>query len=309
MDINKVKIVNFILFVDFILYIFSNFIIFNYSPSSSYSIFALCIRDIIILLFSIFLYTYFCNSKVSSILLLPKINNKIIKNSIIIGISFYFIANGVNIIFRNIFRFTLKNTIYLNNMYESYNLGFGFIFYLVIYTVFVEIFFRGVLNDAFKFLSYRVKIIFTSLIFAVFLFGLPQIFYGFALGILLMSFFNVVGNIGPVIISSWVINIINYVVKLISKNFMDSNSGMLIFQSRDIFIDFLFPLIIILIGLIIYSIFLDKLKLKKSFDLKKSSNVTELNFKINLGSVVDIYFLLFLASIIFSLIFSYFFMG
>lgn len=309
MDINKIKVINFILFIDFILYIFSNFIIFNYSPSSSYSIFALCIRDIIILLFSVFLYMYFCNSKISSIILLPKINNKIIKNSIIIGISFYFISNGANIIFRNIFKFTLKNTVYLNNMYELYDLGFGFIFYLVIYTIFIEIFFRCVLNDAFKFLSYRVRIVFTSLIFSVFLFGLPQIFYGFILGILLMSFFNIVGNIGPVIIVSWVINIINYIVKLISKNIVFNNFEISVFTNGDIFIDFLFPLIIILTGLIIYSIFLDKLKLRKSFDLKKSSNVTELNFKINVSSVLDIYFLLFLVTAILSLIFSYIFLG
>lgn len=309
MDINKIKIVNFILFIDFILYIFSNFIIFKYTPSSSYSIFALCIRDIIILLFSIFLYMYFCNSKVSSIILLPKINNKIIKNSIIIGISFYFIANGVNIIFRNMFKFTLKNTIYLNNMYEVYDLGFGFIFYLVIYTIFIEIFFRGVLNDAFKFLTYRVRVVFTAFIFAIFLFGLPQIFYGFVLGILLMSFFNIVGNIGPVIIASWVINIINHVVKLISRNVMVNDLGTSVIRNRDIFVDFLFPIIIILIGLIIYSIFLEKLKLKKSFDLKKASNVTELNFKINVSNVIDIYFLLFLVSAVFALIFSYVFLG
>lgn len=310
MNSNKIKLLNFILFLDFVIYIFSNLIIFKYSPSTAYSIFTLCIRDIIIFLFSIVLYTYFCNSKISSIILFPKINNKIIKNSIIIGLAFYFVANGMNLIFTNIFKFTLKNTVYLNSIYDVYDLGIGFIFYLVIYTIFVEIFFRGILNDAYKFLSYKVKLVLTAFIFAIFFFGLSQFFYGFILGILLMSFLNKVGNIVPVIIASSVANILNYVVKLIGKNVMSDNIGRIIASPKgDIFVDLLFPIIIILLGLIVYSIFQDKIKIKNNSDSKKSSNVTELTFNVNIKSIVDIYFVLFLIFSIFIMVVSYLFLG
>lgn len=310
MNSNKIKLLNFILFLDFVIYIFSNLIIFKYSPSTAYSIFTLCIRDIIIFLFSIVLYTYFCNSKISSIILFPKINNKIIKNSIIIGLAFYFVANGINLIFTNIFKFTLKNTVYLNSIYDVYDLGIGFIFYLVIYTIFVEIFFRGILNDAYKFLSYKVKLVLTAFIFAIFFFGLSQFFYGFILGILLMSFLNKVGNIVPVIIASSVANILNYVVKLIGKNVMSDNIGRIIASPKgDIFVDLLFPIIIILLGLIVYSIFQDKIKIKNNSDSKKSSNVTELTFNVNIKSIVDIYFVLFLIFSIFIMVVSYLFLG
>ena len=299
MNSNKIKLLNFILFLDFVIYIFSNLIIFKYSPSTEYSIFTLCIRDIIIFLFSIVLYTYFCNSKISSIILFPKINNKIIKNSIIIGLSFYFVANGINLIFTHIFKFTLKNTVYLNSIYDVYDLGIGFIFYIVIYTIFVEIFFRGILNDAYKFLSYKIKLVLT------------EFFYGFILGILLMSFFNKVGNIGPVIIASSVVNVLNYVVKLIGKNVMSTGVGRMItvLSKGDIFTDFLFPLIIILLGLIIYSIFEDKIKVKNNGDSKKLSNVTELTFNMGVRNIVDIYFILFLVFSIFILFVSYVFLG
>lgn len=310
MNSNKIKLLNFILFLDFVIYIFSNLIIFKYSPSTAYSIFTLCIRDIVIFLFSIFLYIYFCNSKISSIILFPKINNKIIKNSIIIGLAFYFVANGINLIFTNIFKFTLKNTVYLNSIYDVYDLGIGFIFYLVIYTIFVEIFFRGILNDAYKFLSYKVKLVLTAFIFAIFFFGLSQFFYGFILGILLMSFLNKVGNIVPVIIASSVANILNYVVKLIGKNVMSDNIGRIIASPKgDIFVDLLFPIIIILLGLIVYSIFQDKIKIKNNSDSKKSSNVTELTFNVNIKSIVDIYFVLFLIFSIFIMVVSYLFLG
>lgn len=310
MNSNKIKLLNFILFLDFVIYIFSNLIIFKYSPSTAYSIFTLCIRDIIIFLFSIVLYTYFCNSKISSIILFPKINNKIIKNSIIIGLAFYFVANGINLIFTNIFKFTLKNTVYLNSIYDVYDLGIGFIFYLVIYTIFVEIFFRGILNDAYKFLSYKVKLVLTAFIFAIFFFGLSQFFYGFILGILLMSFLNKVGNIVPVIIASSVVNILNYIVKLIGKNVMSDNIVRIIASPKgDIFVDLLFPIIIILLGLIVYSIFQDKIKIKNNSDSKKSSNVTELTFNVNIKSIVDIYFVLFLIFSIFIMVVSYLFLG
>ena len=311
MNSNKIKLLNFILFLDFVIYIFSNLIIFKYSSSTAHSIFTLCIRDIIIFLFSIVLYTYFCNSKISSIILFPKINNKIIKNSIIIGLSFYFVANGINLIFTHIFKFTLKNTVYLNSIYDVYDLGIGFIFYIVIYTIFVEIFFRGILNDAYKFLPYKIKLVLTAFIFAIFFFGLSQFFYGFILGILLMSFFNKVGNIGPVIIASSVVNVLNYVVKLIGKNVMSTGVWRMItvLSKGDIFTDFLFPVIIILLGLIIYSIFEDKIKVKNNGDSKKLSNVTELTFNMGVRNIVDIYFILFLVFSIFILFVSYVFLG
>lgn len=311
MNSNKIKLLNFILFLDFVIYIFSNLIIFKYSPSTAYSIFTLCIRDIVIFLFSIFLYIYFCNSEISSIILFPRINNKIIKNSIIIGLSFYFVANGVNLIFTNIFKFTLKNTVYLNSIYDVYDLGIGFIFYIVIYTIFVEIFFRGILNDVYKFLPYKIKLVLTAFIFSIFFFGLSQFFYGFILGILLMSFFNKVGNIGPVIIASSVVNVLNYIVKLIGKSIMSSGirrMSMVLYRG-DVFTDFLFPVIIILLGLIICSIFEDKIKVKNNGDSKKLSNVTELTFNMGVRNIIDIYFILFLVFSIFILFVSYVFLG
>lgn len=306
----KVRVLNLILFIDFIMYIFSNLIIFKYSPSTLYSIFALCIRDVIIFLFSIFVYLHFCNSKISSIILFPKINGKIVKNSIIIGTAFYFISNGANVIFRNIFKFTMKQTVYLNNMYDLYNFGFGFLFYLFVHTIFTELLFRGILNDAFKFLKYRDKIILTAFIFAIFFFGPSQFFYGFILGILLMEFYNRIGNIGPVIISSWFINILNYLVNIGAKLILkESVTSLRVASSKDVFINFLFPLIVILIGLIVYSIYRDKINIKKRFDFRNNSNVTVINFRKEFVNIFDIYFMLFLVSVFFMMTFSYIFLG
>jgi len=107
--VTKIKLFNFILFMNFIIYIFSNLIIFKYVTQSTYYVFYMCLRDIILFLFSIALYLNFYNSRISSMLVFPKLNGKIIKNSIIIGVSFYLIANGANLIFTSIFKFTLGN--------------------------------------------------------------------------------------------------------------------------------------------------------------------------------------------------------
>lgn len=308
MDNNNTKILNAILLFDFIFYIFSNLIIFKYNVSNIYSIWILSLRDIIIFLFSIVLYIYFCNPKVGSMLLFPRINNKIIKNSIIIGISFYLIANSFNILFTGIFKFALKSTVYLNNIYDMYDLGIGFVFYIIISTIFIEIFFRGILNDSFRFLSYKSKLVLSSLIFSLFFFGLSQILYGFIIGILLMGFLNKVGNIVPIIISSCVINILNYIAKLIGKNVGGENISRFISSSDgNIFINFIFPIIIILIGLIIYSMFESSIKIKG--EKKVSTNVVELKTNLDARNVIDMYLILFFGIAILMIFISYIFLG
>ncbi len=309
---NKIKLISFILFVDFVVYIFSNLVILEYGTSQAYSIFALCIRDAIIFLFSIVVYLYFCNTEISSMILLPKINNKIIKNSIIIGLSFYFISSGINLIFTTIFKFTLKNTLYLNSIYDLYDLELGFLLYIIIHTILVEIFFRSILNDGFKFLSYNIKLIVTSIIFTLFFFGLSQIFYGFVLGILLVGFLNRVGNITPVVIASTVVNILNYLVKLFGKKVMVNFSVEKIFLKSDIFTDFLFPIIIVLFGLIVYFIFVDKFSMKKRNKIDdvqiRQSNVIELDFIKGFRNIFNIYLLLFISSAIVMMVISYVFL-
>lgn len=308
---SKIKLVSLILFLDFVVYIFTNLIVFRYSPSQAYSIFALCIRDVIIFLFSVVIYLYFCNSKVSSIVLLPKINNKIIKNSIIIGLAFYFVASGSNLIFTGIFKFTLKSTLYLNGIYDLYNLGIGFILYIIVYSIFIEIFFRAILDDAFKFLSYKSRILITSIIFSLFFFGLSQIFYGFILGILLMSFLNKIGSVVPVIIASASANILNYLVKLFGENVMRSFGDVNSFLKGDLFVDFLFPVIIVLAGLIVYSVFMDKMNIKKVNKIpeEQNSNVIDFNSLKGVKQILNLYFLLFISSTILMLIISYVFLG
>ncbi len=309
MDNNNTKILNSILLFDFIFYVFSNLMIFKYSPSNIYSIWALSLRDIIIFLLSIVLYIYFCNPKVGSMLLFPKINNKIVKNSIIIGIAFYLIANSCNILFTGIFKFTLKSTVYLNSIYDIYDLGIGFIFYIIISTILIEMFFRGILNDSFRFLSYKSKIILSSLIFSLFFFGFSQILYGFIIGILLMGFLNKVGSILPVIISSCTINILNYTAKLIGKNVGGENVLKFVSSSKgDVFINFIFPIIIILIGLVIYSMFEDNVRVK-GIEKKISTNVVELKTNLETRNVVDVYLILFFGISLLMIFISYIFLG
>ena len=305
---NKIKVLNFILLLDFTICIFSNLIIFKLSPSIKYSIFLLSLRDVTIFLMSTFIYIYFFNSKVSSLILFPKINNKIIKNSIIVGIGFYFISSGVNIIFTNIFKFTLKNTVYLNNVYDMYELSFSFIIYILISTIFTELFFRVVLNDAFRFLSYKVRIFLGAFIFAVFFFGLTQFFYGLTLGMLLISFLNNIRNVASVIIASWVANILNYLVRFVGKNVINDELGR-IMVTRNTFVDLIFPIIITLIGLILYPAFMEKIRVKPKEVDKKPSNVTEINFNGGFSSAIDLYFMLFIVFALIMCFISYFFLG
>lgn len=300
---NKIKILNFILLLDFTIYIFSNLIIFKISPSLKYSIFMLCLRDVVMFLLSIFIYIYFFNHKVTSLILFPKINNKITKNSIIIGFGFYLIASGVNIIFTNIFKFTLKSSIYLNSVFDMFEVSLGFIIYIIVSTIFTELFFRVILNDAFKFLSYKVKVFLTSFIFATFFFGLSQFFYGLTLGMLLLSFLNHVNNVGAVIIASLVSNILNYLIMFIGKGVINEELSALIrYNAKNIFVDLIFPIIIALIGLLLYPAFMEKIKAKpKEIESSsKISNVTHVNFGSQITNAIDIYFLIFVvfASII-----------
>ncbi len=303
MNNSKIKSFNLILLIDFIIYICTNLLIYKCDLTVSYSIFLLCIRDIIIFLFSIVAYIYACNSEVCSMILFPKINNKIIKNSIIMGISFYFIANGANLLFIRIFKFTTKSAIYLNNIYDLFDFGFGFFIYIFVYTIFMEIIFRGILNDVFKNFSYKLKLIIPSILFSIFFFELSQLFYGFVLGILLMSFFNKIKNIKPVIVCSLTVNILNYLIRVIGKNFLAPSIPRIISSTRgDIFIEFLFPIIIILLGLLICSIIQDKIKIKFKKDHVKSSknniqpetNIIRLEPKNNVKNIFDKYLVLFL---------------
>ncbi len=302
----KIKLLNLILFIDFILYIASNLIIFRYSPSSSYSIFSLCIRDILVFLFSIAVYSHMSN--VSSLLVFPKINSKIIKNSIIIGVIFYFVGNGVNLIFTNIFDFALKGKVYLNGIQNIHNLGFGLIVYVFLHSILTEIFFRGILNDAFSPFSYRVKLILSSFIFSIFFYGPSQIAFGFTIGVLLMSLFIKIGNILPIIISSITINSIDFLAKLLSNSLLGEGVGQrILLRERDVFVDIIFPIIIILIGFTIYPVFRDKVPIKAKPRIVQD-NVTEVNFN-NEVSFVDKFFLLFLITSIVMQIISYFFMN
>ena len=307
---NKIKLLNFILLLDFTIHIFTNLIIYKLSPSIKYSIFLLSVRDISVFLLSIFIYIYFLNNKVSSLILFPKINNKIIKNSVIVGVAFYFISNGVNIIFTNIFKFTLKNTVYLNNILDMYDLSFKFVVYIFISTIFTELFFRVVLNDAFRFLSYKTKLFISAFIYAVFFFGLSQFFYGITLGILLMSFLNNVGNTSAVIIASIVANILNYLAKLIGKNVInDEISRIVASNSGNTFVEIIFPIIVTLIGLILYPAFMDKIKGKVKQKENKLTNVTEVNFNAGISNVVDLYFILFVVFTMIIYFISYIFLG
>lgn len=301
----KIKLINLILLINFILYIFSNLLIFEYSPSTTYSIIALCLRDAIIFLFSIAVYSY--NSNISSLLVFPKVNSKIVKNSIIIGLIFYLIANAVNIIFTTLFDFTLKSTVYLNSIQDIYNLGLGFIVYIIVHSIFTEFFFRGVLNDTFKFLSYKYKLILSSFIFTIFFFGLSQMAFGFVIGIFLMSFFNRVGNIIPVIISSMTINVINYMGKLLGNRILGEGIGQrILLRDTDVFIDFIFPIIIILIGLIVYPAMVEKIPIKKKGEAKLPKNVTEIDFQNDRINIFDKYFVLFLLTALIIQFISYF---
>ena len=311
MNTIKIKLLNLILLIDFIIYIFTNLIIYKFNLSTSYSILILCTRDIIIFLFSTILYIYFCNSKVSSMILFPKINNKIIKNSIIIGIAFYFVANGANLLFTRIFKFTMKSTIYLNNVYDLYNFGFSFFIYIFVYTVFTEMFFRVILSDAFKNFSYKFRIVVPSFLFSIFFFGLSQWFYGFVIGMLLMLFFDEVKNITSVIIVSLTINILNYSLRLFGKKFLSASIPRIVSSTRgDIFIEFLLPVIIILSGLFVCSIFQDKMKSKsKPSETKKLSNVTQLEFKNDSSDIFDKYFVLFIITALLMTFVSYTFLG
>ncbi|WP_044035509.1 CPBP family glutamic-type intramembrane protease [Candidatus Arthromitus sp. SFB-rat-Yit] len=289
----KTKLFNFILFMDFIIYIFSNLILFKYVPQNSYYIFYMCLRDIILFLFSIAVYLNFYNSRISSMLVFPKLNSKIIKNSIIIGISFYLIANGVNLIFTSIFKFTLGNRFYLNNIYIRDYFGFEFIFYIFVHTIFTELFFRCILKDAFKFLSNKARLVLSSIIFSFFFFGLSQIVYGFVIGILLMCFLDRIGSMITLIIASLSINMADYFVRVIGNKFPKTiiSSRVVVNNSSDIFVNLIIPIIIILVGIIIYSILRENIKIKIPSVLP--NNVKEGNFNISLSNVVDIYVLLF----------------
>lgn len=290
----KIKLFNFILFMNFIIYIFSNLLIFKYVPQNTYYIFYMCLRDIILFLFSIALYLNFYNSRISSMLVFPKLNGKIIKNSIIIGVSFYLIANGVNLIFTSIFKFTLGNGFYLNSIYIKDYFGFEFIVYILVHTIFTELFFRCILKDAFKFLSNKSRLILTSIIFSFFFFGLSQIVYGFIIGILLMGFLDRIGSVTTVIITSLTINIADYFVRVIGSNFPQTIiSSKTLVKSTDVFVNLIFPIIIILIGFIIYSILRENINIKGKPVSTLPSNVKEVNFNTSIGSVADIYILLF----------------
>lgn len=303
----KIKLINIILLVDFILYIFSNLLIFEYSPSNTYSIIALCLRDSIIFLFSIAVYSY--NFNISSLLVFPKLNSKIVKNSIIIGLIFYVIANGVNIIFTTFFGFTLKSRVYLNSIQHVYNLGLGLIVYIIVHSIFTELFFRGILNDTFKILSYRFKLVLSSFLFAIFFFGLSRIIFGFIIGILLMSFLNKVGNILPVIVSSITINVIDYIGRLLGKRVLSDGIGeRILLRNSDVFIDLIFPIIIILIGLIVYQVILDRMPIKKNIEVLPK-NVTKVDFNNNSISIIDKYFVLFLLMALIVQLISYFLMN
>lgn len=290
----KIKLFNFILFVNFIIYIFSNLIIFKYVTQSTYYVFYMCLRDIILFLFSIALYLNFYNSRISSMLVFPKLNGKIIKNSIIIGVSFYLIANGANLIFTSIFKFTLGNGFYLNSIYIKDYFGFEFIVYIFIHTIFTELFFRCILKDAFRFLSNKSRLILTSIIFSFFFFGLSQIVYGFIIGILLMSFLDRIGSVTTIIITSLTINIADYFVRVIGNNFTQTLiSYKTFFKSTDVFVNLIFPIIIILIGMIIYSILRENININTKSVSALPPNVKEGNFNTSIDSVADIYILLF----------------
>lgn len=309
----KIKSLNLILLIDFVIYIFTNLIIHKLDLTVSYSIFLLCIRDIIIFLFSIVIYMYSCNSQVCSKILFPKINNKIIKNSIIMGISFYFIANGANLLLIRFFKFSTKSAIYLNNVYDLFDFGFGFFVYIFVYTICTEIVFRVMFNDVFKNFSYKLRLVIPSILFSIFFFELSQLFYGIVLGILLMGFFDKVKNIMPVIISSLTVNVLNYLVRWIGKNFLLPSIPRIISSTRgDIFIEFLFPIIIILIGLFICSILQDKIKSKKnnkksSNNITAETNVIKLEHKNSIKDIFDKYLLLFLSLYLLITIIGYMF--
>lgn len=166
------------------------------------------------------LYCKLTKGNFALVMVLKKISLRQIILVIFVAIGTYIFAVGVNSISMKLFPVAIKDSQAISELLSSSSIFLGLIVVILIPAFFEEIFFRGVLLDAYEGVNKKLKYLLLTLIFATFHGNVMQIVYVIFLGLILLKVREYTGSLLGSIVLHAVNNAISYTLSKVAMYFM-----------------------------------------------------------------------------------------
>jgi membrane protease YdiL (CAAX protease family) len=141
------------------------------------------------------LYCKITKRKFKNVMVIKKMSLKQVILTLFVAVGTYIFAIGVNAISMQLFPIVIQDGMKISNLLNGSSTFLGIIVVILIPAFFEEVFFRGVLLDAYEGVNKNVKYFILTAIFATFHGNLMQIIYVMFLGLILLKVREYTGTI------------------------------------------------------------------------------------------------------------------
>lgn len=171
----------------------------------------------------------YCNitkRKFTKVLVIEKISIKQVFLIMVVSIGTYIFAVGVNSLSMKLFPVAIKDSMEISNLLNSSSLLLGLIVVVLVPAVFEEIFFRGILLDAYEGINKKTKYFILIAIFATFHGNVMQIVYVLFLGYILLKVREFTGSLLGSMTLHATNNAISFILSKVALKYMNAvNTG------------------------------------------------------------------------------------
>jgi membrane protease YdiL (CAAX protease family) len=166
------------------------------------------------------LYCRLTKRSFSKVMVIKKISIKQVFLIMFVSVGTYIFAVGVNSISMQLFPIAIKDGMEISKLLSSSSTLLGLIVVVLVPAFFEEMFFRGVLLDAYEGINKNIKFFIITVIFATFHGNVMQIIYVMFLGFILLKVREYTGSLVGSITLHGINNAISFILSKVAMYFM-----------------------------------------------------------------------------------------
>lgn len=166
------------------------------------------------------LYSKITKRSFKKVMVIKKISIKQVFLIMFVSVGTYIFAVGINAISMQLFPVAIKDGMAISNLLNSSSTLLGLIVVVLVPAFFEEIFFRGVLLDAYEGINKKLKFLIITTIFATFHGNVMQIIYVMFLGFILLKVREYTGSLVGSITLHGINNAISFILSKVAMHYM-----------------------------------------------------------------------------------------
>ena len=166
------------------------------------------------------LYCKITKRKFTKVMAIKKISVKQVVLTMLVSVGTYIFAVGINSLSMKLFPIAIKDGMAISNILNSSSLLLGVVVVVLVPSFFEEIFFRGVLLDAYQGINKNSKFFILTLIFATLHGNVMQIIYVMFLGLILLKVREYTGSLLGSITLHATNNAISFILSKVAMSYM-----------------------------------------------------------------------------------------